>query len=346
MKTVGEKTRIEYFDWLRIWAALMVIMIHVCGPYWQAMEITSSSWQILNLYEGISRWAAPVYMMISGALFLGSSRSFRTIFRKNILHLVPVFVFWSALYTWINYAKGLLTVPQAVSDFFNGYYHMWYLHAIIGLYFAVPILRKIAESRKVTEYFLILSLVVNFVLPYLAIVSGYWNPQLQQLISRQLNNVSIHVAMGYSFYFLLGHYLHNTELEPVQKKWIYGLGIVSCVLTVVLTALFSLWQQQTVHIFFDYLAPNVALSCAGVFLFAKDHFCGSCRALRKVSSCCFGIYLMHPLLYDILRYNLWIEPTAYPLVLSIPVFALGLFAVALVITAVVQRIPGLRKWII
>ena len=352
MHPTATKNRIEYFDWLRILATFTVILIHVCTPYWFSADTTSAAWQIMNLYESIGRWCAPVFFMISGVLFLGGNQTMGRILRKNVLHIVSIFVFWSALYIGICYGKGQYTVTEAIAEFFNGYYHMWYLHVQVGLYLAVPILRRIARSREVTVYFLILSFLFGILFPQTAIWAGFWKETLQKVIERIIGNLDISIVAGYSFYFLLGYYLHNTEFTKSQKKWIYGFGVAGVAATLLLTAALSVWQKTPVHCFYENLTPNVAFACAAVFLFAKEHFCyGSLpkRAvsfLQTLSKYSLGVYLMHPFFYDLMRYNLGIDPMAYPPLLSIPVCALVLYLISLVGTAILNHIPGLRKWIV
>ena len=352
MGAVAEKKRIEYFDYLRIIAVFLVITIHVCTPYWSSTEVASPAWKVLNLYESLSRWAAPVFFMISGTLFLGNNQPFGRILRKNVLHLVTAFVFWSALYIGICYAKGQYTVFQAVGEFLNGYYHMWYLHAAVGLYLAVPVFRKIAQSKEATEHFLILSLLFGMVLPHIAACAGLWDPDIQQILHRQLENIDLSVATGYSFYFLLGHYLHNRDFTRRQRKGIYLLGLAGFVYTALLTSVLSGYKQQAVHSFYDYLTPNAACCCAAVFVFARENLRHgrlpkvAISMLQSLSKYSFGIYLSHPLLYDLLRYNLGVDPMSYPPVLSVPFFALVLFAASAVITFVLRRIPVLGKWVV
>ena len=85
MNNSSVKQRIEYFDHLRILATLAVVTIHVCSPYWFNGDVSSANWLFLNLFESASRWAVPIFFMISGTLFLGSTQGIKTILRKNVL---------------------------------------------------------------------------------------------------------------------------------------------------------------------------------------------------------------------------------------------------------------------
>lgn len=63
----NEKT---YLDLLRIISALAVIVIHLASDRLVFSTPNSFEWQSLNLLNSISRFCVPVFVMISGALFL------------------------------------------------------------------------------------------------------------------------------------------------------------------------------------------------------------------------------------------------------------------------------------
>ena len=128
----GSKNRIEYFDGLRAFATIAVIMLHVCAANWYARPVTSSSWIVCSAYDSIVRWCVPCFIMISGALFLDKKINLKRLYSKNIFRIVVAFVFWSAIYTFV---PGLITPEESkLLSFFEGHYHMWFLFTIIGLY--------------------------------------------------------------------------------------------------------------------------------------------------------------------------------------------------------------------
>lgn len=102
-KTASTEKRLVYFDFLRICGALSVIIIHVSGTKWFATDLGSTEWRIINFYENcIVRCAVPIFIMISGALFLDGTRSIEKIYKKNILRIVTAFIFWSVVYAVVD----------------------------------------------------------------------------------------------------------------------------------------------------------------------------------------------------------------------------------------------------
>ena len=63
-KNLNSTQRIISFDLLRIVAAFAVIMIHTSGQWFGEL---SPEWEFANIYDSLSRWCVPVFIMISGA---------------------------------------------------------------------------------------------------------------------------------------------------------------------------------------------------------------------------------------------------------------------------------------
>ena len=148
-----------YFDYLRILAILCVIMIHVVGVNWFTTPIYSTNWKILNIYDSIARFSVPIFVMISGALFLNKEKeiSIKKLYSKNILRLVVTLLFWSLMYS--IYANIIIAKTISLSilkltylDFINSHYTLWFITMLIGLYMAIPIFKKICEDKKIEEF--------------------------------------------------------------------------------------------------------------------------------------------------------------------------------------------------
>ena len=91
--------RIAYIDWLKIIAALMVVMIHTSGMlYTNNPEGSLSSLVGFWNYE-LVRPAVPLFFMISGALLLrpGYDANPRKMVRKAI-KLLALMLIWSFVY--------------------------------------------------------------------------------------------------------------------------------------------------------------------------------------------------------------------------------------------------------
>ena len=86
-----DQNRAYYLDVLRIIATLAVIMLHVSAQNWDTVDVHSFAWHVFNFFDSLVRWAVPVFIMISGAVFLDNDRplSIQKLYRKNILRATP-----------------------------------------------------------------------------------------------------------------------------------------------------------------------------------------------------------------------------------------------------------------
>ena len=253
--------RIIYLDYLRIIATVAIIILHVAAENFYKRPVTSYEWNVFNFFDGIVRWGVPMFAMISGALFLDNSKpiKIKTLYTKNIVRIITAFAFWSLVYAIFSpderlYWDGMSKLRYIAKNFVTGHFHMWFLFMIVGMYIIVPILRKITESEKITEYFLIVSFLFTFLIPALLKI-----PALSY-ISKIYGKVTFHFTLGYSSYFVLGYYLMKKDFSKLWRYVIYVLGILGFAVTVILTAVLS-WQGKRVvtDYTYEYFTINVLM---------------------------------------------------------------------------------------
>ena len=71
------KKRIVYFDVLKVITCFMVIMIHVISRNWYVLDLKSNEFTFLTILDSICRCAVPIYLMISGAIFLNEDKNIK-----------------------------------------------------------------------------------------------------------------------------------------------------------------------------------------------------------------------------------------------------------------------------
>ncbi len=125
--------------------------------------------------------------------------------RKYISRLLVMWVAWSAFYTVMS-AVFLRTADPLflLQHLWDGYYHLWYLLALTGVYALIPLLQRVVASPGLTRYFLILTGIPSIAVPTLAMV-----PVAGGLTADLVARVAPYLIAGYPFYFVLGHVLHE-----------------------------------------------------------------------------------------------------------------------------------------
>ena len=340
------RERKAYLDILRIVAAVFVVGIHVVKL--GANESAGADRAVLIAIHTLVRSAVPLFLMISGALWLDPKREVKPRrVARGVARLVCAFVFWSAVYavvqTVLLEGKG---IKAAVVSFVTGADHMWFIYMMLCMYLLVPILRKVAENRAVVGYFVLLSLFFTFTLP---IVTGKLSSDVVNAVNEKTH---FYFTLGYVPYFMLGQYLASGEIKRPARCVIYALGLAAFVATVILTVRLELPERQFVTFRINPSHPFVLLQAAAIFTFARYALSKisfrdrTRRALCAVSARTFGVYLVHPLVIEALHRLSGFDMNTLPAALSAPLFITAVFAVSFGVSAIFSLIPVVKKYIV
>ncbi|MDF2616755.1 MAG: hypothetical protein K0Q47_1410 [Sedimentibacter sp.] len=340
------KNRVVYADVLKIFASFSVVFLHVAAGGWGSAGIETYEWKVFNIYDSMLRFGVPVFVMASGMFLLRPEKnlSIGDIYKKYIPRIVICFLSWSFLYAIYPVASGKVQFEQErfIREFIFGHYHMWYLYMIVGLYIITPLLRKITHDKKSAEYFILLSVIFAFVLPFAAKVFELKDFEMF------MRKFEVSMVLGYSGYFVLGYYIDFYELKVTTRKIIYMAGILGVVATAVFTSMISLKNGKADSMFYSYLFPNVLACSIAVFVFfryrvSKINFgTKSLKAAGVLSACSFRIYLVHDF-FNIFLYDAGISAMDYNPALSVPVIAAAVFAMSFIASYIIGKIPFLNK---
>ncbi len=354
---VNDKQRVIYLDYLRIAATFCVVVLHISGQNWYTTSVNSFEWNVLNFYDSIVRWVVPIFVMISGALFLDNEKelSVNKLFSKNIFRITTALIFWSSFYALDEGIQG-----ANFSSFFISLlevnYHLWFLIMLIGLYITVPIFRKITESSQLTKYFLIVSLIFTFLIPNLLNLLSLLEISVAgkafEAIQVSFSEMNFHLTLGYTSYFVLGYFLSKVDLNRKLRIVIYIFGIIGFITTILLTAGFSSKMQIAYGEFYSNFSLNVLLESISIFVFARYELTKIFSLVKyknvvlKTSKYSFGIFLVHALVIEIMIIILGINNLSFNPIFSIPVLSLAVFLVSYIISAILNRIPIINKYIV
>ncbi len=335
-----EKREIK-LDILRVISLWAVIWVHVGGMETSVLPVDDHNCQWLIFLKSIMTWEIPVYVMISGRFFLDPDRKmpFSKI-RKAVGRLALAFVIWNVLYqiyyilsdyyTGLNW-KGMLS--QALI----GPYHFWYLYMIIGLYLITPFLRKIAEDKQLSEYFIGLFFVLMVLTKYIVKL-----PFVGPTVNSMLDSMSMKFVLGYSGYYVLGYYLYRYPLSNKWERLMYVCAAVFLFAGATTNTVYSVLEGAYTERFTGYTNPNTIIIATAIYtLFIKriDEMRFSekvTQLILKLSEHSFGIYLLHALILDLFA-TLDIKPTVIHPVLAMPLITLMAFMVTYILIAIIRK---------
>jgi surface polysaccharide O-acyltransferase-like enzyme len=340
--------RVKYFDYLRVFAVFSVIILHLSAQNWFAVDVGSYEWQIFNCYDSIVRMSVPIFVMISGAIFLNRNHDVKKIYGKYIPRMIIAFVFWAMIYA---FAAG-----GGKMDFFkntiSGHYHMWFIPMIVCLYMYIPIICKIVECESVMKYFLTLGFIFQFFIPYcIRLMIDFGSSSLVILansMEAQLNDAGIHLFIGYTFYFVLGLYLSKLDMSRNVRKIIYLFAIIGAIATVLLNVALTIKNQTHSGNYYGNFTINVLMESVGAFVFFKYNVPNSestSKIMSNLAEYSFGAYLVHALIIEMMANVVGIDTLSFYPIISVPFLAILVFILSFVVSALVKKIPFINEYI-
>ena len=345
-------SRIYYFDILRIIAIVAVMALHIAGQNWRSTDVSTSEWMIFNVADSVTRWGVPVFVMISGALFLGGEKSIGQIYKKNVSRIAVALFTWSATYMIVSACYNGIDANTMIKEFALGHFHLWFLYMIIGLYMIVPVIRPMTSSQKSVKYFLVIAFFVTFLIPEVVQILKLNHEFASSIVSGLLSHMSFYVPLGYLGYFVLGYYLNQIQISLELELIIYLLGVCGFLFTVFATGYVSRHLGEAYDAFYYNLTCNVLFESISIFVLAKKRLSKLCSRIkiRKIvlvlSSWSFGAYLVHALVLEEFDRRFLLNTMSYHPAITVPMLLILVGVISFAVSALLNCIPVIKKWIV
>lgn len=368
----SKNERIVFIDYIRVVACFLVMLVHASENFYGAdvsglagnmslLQNEQNRFWVAFWDGGVSRIAVPLFMIVSAFLLvpLRPGQTMTGFYRRRFWRIVPPFVCFLLLYTFLPLLWGGMTWEQSMHDFrmlpFNfpsmaG--HLWFMYPLISLYLIIPVVspwlqQASARDERVFLYIFLFSTLTpwlhRFVSPELW-GECFWNPFSM-----------LWYCSGYLGYLVLAHYIR------VHLKWTASrrrtIGVACFLVGAVFTA-WSFWwkgvpgqliETPALEWSWEFCTPNVVLATFGAFLLFSTISQPKAPAwLTTLSRLSFGMYLMH--LFFLAPIAQWMiggsvaEPSI-PVWLAIPVIAILTFICCAITTKLISLLPG-SKYIV
>lgn len=347
-----EKKHIAYLEVLRLVACILVVGVHVSAFNLEQVPVESLNFKVMNGLDCLSILGVPLFVMISGALFLAPSYEItvKKFYTRKIPRIVFLYFFWLLFYNVVNFLENgtvwnFTNVKKQIvleSLLGKGMYHMWYLPMLAVLYLLTPFLKSFAADRKKCllfcalgfAYSILLPTALKFEFPYRTIVESLYN------------QFDCSFFGGYVTYYVLGHALH--EYVPklsAQKKVALGLGGV--IAMGIEIAVCNAWSVKTgimSTILNTPFSVTAFIGAAAIFLLLRDGVSGRKQEelSGKLAGLTLGIYLIHPLF---LRIYGWLGGTTLfaPAAIAVSLIVVLITLISGAAVYVLSKIPVVKK---
>lgn len=342
------RDRLIGLDLLKIVSAFMIVIIHASSGVFNNHELGSLVWKEGLVLNALTRFAVPIFLMISGALLLGRKISLGRAIKKALVAGIALFV-WSFSYVVtrrILWNDGDVIHDTVMLLFKRGPSgHLWYGYLLVWIYLFAPILNSLyyALSEKMRLYFVLLGLMIPSLLDA---VINYFSLDGQIL----QNPFFIYMHLGYIVIMFIGRMIFEN-----RKKWSAILGIISTMvgflITVALTVGISRRMGASTHTFFDELEISNVLYAFGIMLLVckldwKGIDTPVKKIIVKVSELAMGIYFSHVLIMWLIGDTVSINGMTFNIENSVPeclLFVCIIFIGTIIMIAPLANIPYIKK---
>ena len=321
--------RIAYIDWMKIIAALMVVMIHTSGMLYMNNPEGSISYLLGFWNQELVCPAVPLFFMISGALLLrpGYDANPRKMVRKA-LKLLALMLIWSFVYALVNVHP--MTFKGLVFAIVKGHFHFWFFEYLIGVYLLTPLFKAIADYKEgvLVRYYLVLFLFFGIVIASLQAL-----PYAHKWIMDVTTKVRFE-WLEFAGYFFLGHYLHQKQFKI--SSWL----LIGIFFTAVLLQGFVFSDMGLLYSSDKFWWLTI-IETAAIFILIRniDWQRRTSGGMKFLSSLTMGLYIIHPFLLEAIPVDWW---TASLYCTDMLLVYVG----ALLMSYVIWNIPIVGKWLL
>lgn len=99
--------RMTKYDILRIVASFFIVLLHVSASYWSVVDVQSGEFAVMTIYNSVTRFAVPIFFMLSGLFLVSPDREHVAVGRR-VIKLLVLFYVWSAFYAFQGVAVDAL----------------------------------------------------------------------------------------------------------------------------------------------------------------------------------------------------------------------------------------------
>lgn len=336
-------------DTMRAFGALAIVMLHV-NACWRLNLNGVEAYYGMRTGRALceaglmligSRWAVPVFFMITGFLLLDPAKDIPL--KKNLhyiermLLVLLIFGYPMCLAERV-FHEGVTggAFARAFGDLVTGncWGHMWYLYSLVGIYLLLPLLRRFTATATEAEELWVLAVGALCISAAAACAK----------LGFALTDFGISNTLVGPFYALLGHFLGRSDWTGrIPKLLLYILLALSIAVTGAFEALGFARRDE----YDGPCMPWILVFSACLFLLLMQspsaERTGHHPLIRFLSKHSFCIYLLHPVMLNFLTKYLKIFPDILPAVVGELAFFGAALGFAIACSLVLHCIPGLKK---
>jgi len=360
-----KKTRLYWADCARIYSMFAIVFLHCSNFFLEKTYISSDNpnWKIVCIYNSLTRFSVPLFVLLSGTFFLDPSKpfSFKKLLKHNILRLLTAFFFWALVCS--IYHVSTRENESIFSTFFlknvlMGEEYLWFILMIIGCYIISPFLRYFSDDVLMARYFICLWFIWASFLPTLEGILGLFDINCNGF-NVWLNRWHFYFSKGFVGYFVAGYHLvKHVNIDKFAYRCIL---YILCIIDVIIYIKLTIYHIKTKKFYSESFRGNfsmfVVFYAFVTFIFFKYEIgrikfsYKMTKIISKLSSLTFGIYLTHLLIRNMLQRYLNINQEkfiniSYSPIIGCPLLFAIVSILSLLTSYIFSRIPILKNYVV
>lgn len=168
IRTISDKTREIWVDWMRATACFLVMLVHSTEPFYLGGEgsliLTRGDAFWSSFFDSFARACVPIFVVVSSYLQFPIHYSAGEFFRRRAGRVLVPFVIWTVVYALVwgepaqNFKDLLLNFNYAAG-------HLWFVYMLLGVYLLMPLLSPWAEKvgKRELQIYLLLCFLTMFI---------------------------------------------------------------------------------------------------------------------------------------------------------------------------------------
>lgn len=270
------KERNITLDYFKILLSILVIIIHL--PLLDIQVSSSFFGENSLLYSiaifisfGLTKIAVPSFFIING-YFLDFTDQQKVI--KYIIKMIKIYIVWTLFYLPFLIEKASLSMYPILLTM--GYYHLWYLPALIGAVICIFFIKKHIHNK-----------VLIFVFAVLLFGIGYYIQQTNPYSNLRIFMYRNFLFMGIPF-VLLGNIIKGFDFSQ-YRRLITITAIIS---------LLALFFESSFYIYTYGVMPNIYISlivtCPLLMIFVLQRSKKKVTLNEDIGQLSSAIFFIHP----------------------------------------------------
>lgn len=280
--------RLEEMDIMRGFSIISVIVIHITSVAIDSAQ-NNFTGAVLLLLNQVSRFAVPVFLMLSGwGLTISKKYEMRyfDFLKSQLSKIILYYLFWNIIYYFM--VSDLYNFSEMIKGvaFGTTYYHLYYVPLLIFFYIIYPMIYKISQS--------------NLILFIVLIVTIF--SQLADFITgKEVFNSGSNI-FNWLFFFVFGIWFAADSHDKIikLKNHVFLLLIIFLSsITIVFVESYSTLDELGKALSTTSMRPSVILLSVTFFALVISVNWSNCslkKMIVKIANVSYGIYLSHALI--------------------------------------------------